>query len=227
MIRKFSICICLLFAVFLTSCGGRTYQDPEVVISDVEAEKQAVVVFKVRGKRPLLAIGNGPKVSFDLAKIEPLTSEISISKVFYRVKPGFFNKLNPWSSQWNVLMIQPGFYVIDNISWESGNTTYYARKDPIPTSCPVKYGAFQVKPGTVNYLGDLEFGVGKGCRLAIAHTDQFPDAQEMLRKSHPEIADRLIRVEFLPGGYFYLQPHLPSEQGIKGDVPGSVSKVKN
>jgi len=146
------------------------YQDPEVVISDIKAEKQAVVVFKVRGKQPRLSIGNGPKVSFDLVKIEPIISKAPISKVFYRVKPGYFSRINPWSNQRSVLMIQPGFYVIDNISWTSGNTTYYAPKDPFPSSTPVKYGAFEVKAGTVNYLGDLEFACTKG-GLSIIHTD--------------------------------------------------------
>ena len=219
MIRKISICICLFFAVLLTSCGGRIYQDPEVVISDVKTEKQAVVVFKAQGKQSFLSIGNGPKVSFDLAKVEPFGSKTPLSSVFYRVKPGFFSNLNPWAGQWKILMIEPGFYIIDNISWESGNTTYYTGEDWSLTSRPVKYGAFEVKPGTVNYLGNLEFGTNKKCELVISHTAQFSEAKEMLRKSHPEIAERLTQIEFFPGGY---SAPLSLKEDFKGNVPSPV-----
>lgn len=209
------ISFCFIFAIFFTSCSSRKYQDSEVVISDIQAEKQAIAVFKVRGKQPPLSFGNGPKVSFDLAKIEPITSKAPISKIFYRVKPGYFSKLNPWSNQWTILMVQPGFYVIDNISWTSGNTTYSSPKDVLPSSSPVKFGAFEVKAGTVNYIGNLEFS-SKGGVLNIVYTDQFSEAKESLSKTHPELADRLVRTEFLPGGYYYLQPHLFSKEQLEG-----------
>lgn len=225
--KKLSICLCLFLAVFLTSCSNRVYQDHEVVLSDVKAEKQAVIVFKARGGNPRFSFAGGeryykntskgPKVSFDLVKVEPNCSKALISKVFYRVKPGFFNKMIPWSSnELHVLMIQPGFYVIDNISWTvdgffSITTKYTSAKHDFPSLCPVvAYGGFEVKPGTVNYLGDLEFRTkdveNLKCELIIKHHDQFSEAKEELRKDNPDLAESLVPTEFFHGGHCYIRP---------------------
>ncbi len=185
----------VIFTTFaLISCNQRAYQDHQVKTASFSDQK-AIVVLNVHGKTSL--IGISPKVSFDLVRVENFLEE-SAKQTCYRVK--HLGLLNFGRPKTRFLMVEPGLYVIDNISWTSGNVTYEAPQDPIPSVIPVKYGAFRVEPGTVNYIGDLEFSCGKGHKLSITNRDRFEDALAELRAKHPEISQKLIKTEFLPGG---------------------------
>lgn len=187
--------ILLLGVVFLAACNSRSYQKHEMVVSTFEANKdnKAIVILKAKGKASF--IGATPKVSFDLVRI-PHGEE---KEVFYRVAPGLFSQFKFWGSGRECLMIEPGFYIIDNISWQAGNTTYFTKQDRSPSLFPVKYGAFEVKPGTVNYLGDFEFLCNQS-QLALNKVDNLSEVKAELEKNHPELSSQLISIEFFPGG---------------------------
>lgn len=186
------IVLCLL----LSACGGRSYQNSEYITSKFTQEKKAVVIFKIKGTSTFL--GAAPKVMFDLVRID---KQIGMADgIIYHYAPGFFSALNVWDKSYICLMVEPGFYVIDNISWTQGNVNYYTPKGIIPTSSPVQYGAFEVKPGSVNYIGDLEVYCQQA-KLGINCTDHFNQAKDSLEKEHPELASSLSHTEFLPAGY--------------------------
>lgn len=188
----------VVLALFLSACNNRSYQDSEYVSTKFAEKKQAVVVFKMRGKSSLL--GSAPKVTFDLVRINKQMG-IADGSATYHFSPGFFGIYNAWDKGYLCLMVEPGFYIIDNISWTEGNVNYYATKDLVPTSNPVKYGAFEVQPGTVNYLGDLEVFCHQAS-LGISKTNQFDDAKAALEKDHPELAPYLTHADFIPAGFF-------------------------
>lgn len=193
----------IIVVVFLCACGGRSYQDSEYVSSKFEQGKMAVIMFKMRGRSTF--IGSAPKVTFDLVKINKQIG-IADGKHIYNFSPGFFSKLNPWSNEYLCLMIEPGFYIIDNISWSEGNINYYTSKGALPTANPVQYGAFEVKPGSVNYLGDLEVYCHQAA-LGINKINRFDEAKTDLEKNRPELAPYLTHAEFFPAGYFIaIQP---------------------
>ncbi len=100
-------------------------------------------------------------------------------------------------------MVEPGFYVFDRISWSQGNVNYFTPKGSLPNSRPVQYGAFEVKAGSVNYIGDLEVFCHQAT-LGINCSNKFDSAKASLEKSHPELAAYLTHTDFLPAGYFDL-----------------------
>jgi hypothetical protein len=192
----------MMLVLLLCACSGRSYQDSEYVSSKFKEEQQAVIIFKMRGKSTFT--GAAPKVTFDLVKIDKQLG-IADGKHLYHFSPGFFSKLNVWDKDYLCLMIQPGFYIIDNISWTQGNVNYYTDKGALPTAYPVQYGAFEVKPGSVNYLGDLEVYCQQAA-LSINKVNQFEEAKAVLEKSHPELAPYLTHIEFFPAGYCVSNP---------------------
>lgn len=212
MFSRVRFAFCLAFTALLTSCAGRAYRDHEVTTTTIE-NSQAVVVLKIRAEKELFSFGREPRVSFDLAKIDRTTFEAPLKGVYYHVKPGFFDGVNPWAKEWEVLAVEPGFYVIDNISWKMGNTTYYTGKELIPSFCPVKWGGFEVKPGTVNYVGDLEFSRNRQGGLSIKHMVRFAEAQKELKECYPDLADRLAQTHFYPEGHCYAPQVSSSPRG--------------
>jgi len=190
----------LVLVLLLCACNGRSYQNSDYVSSKFAQQELAVVVFKIRGKSTWT--GAAPKVTFDLVRID---KEMGLpdGKYLYHFSPGFFGQWNVWDKDYLCLMVQPGFYVIDNISWAQGNVTYYTPKGALPIACPVQYGAFEVKPGTVNYLGDLEIYCHQAA-LGINRMSKFEKAKDALEKKHPELAPYLAHAEFFPAGYYLL-----------------------
>lgn len=190
--------ILVVLALFLCGCTGRTYQDSDYVSSTFEQKQQAVVLFTMRGKSNYL--GAAPKVTFDLVRIN---KELGISdgKHLYHFSPGFFGQYNVWGKEYICLMVEPGFYIIDNISWSQGNVNYYTPKGLLPCANPVQFGAFEVKPGTVNYLGELEIYCDQAA-LGINRNNRFEKAKDELQKKHPELAPHLTYVDLIPAGYW-------------------------
>lgn len=185
----------LIFCV-VTSCSRRVYQDHQVKTASLKSNK-AVVVLKVTGESSAF-FGIQPKVSFDLVKVDE-KSGISDEKTFYRVEHGLLSKWG-FGSKLEYLMMEPGFYVIDNISWTSGNTTYFTKKDSIHTLFPILHGGFKIHPGSVNYLGDLVFTCDQNNALSIKKFDRFTEALTDLKARYPELSSKLTKTEFFPGG---------------------------
>jgi len=193
----------VIFGLILSACTGRSYQSSDYISSKFQNQQLAVVVFKMRGTSTFT--GAAPKVTFDLVKMNRQIG-VADGKTIYQVSPGFFSKLNVWDKGYLCMMLEPGFYIFDNISWSQGNVHYYTAKGVLPTSNPVQYGAFEVKAGTVNYLGDLEVYCHQAS-LAINKTNRFDAAKEALEKDHPELAPYLTHADFFPAGYCTFGQH--------------------
>lgn len=191
----------VVLALLLSACNNRVYQDSEYVSSKFSDQRLAVVVFKIRGKSTFT--GAAPKVTFDLVRINKQIG-IADGQCLYHFSPGFFGKLNTWDKDYLCLMIEPGFYIIDNISWSEGNVNYYTPTNMLPIANPVQFGAFEVKAGTVNYLGDLEVYCHQAA-LGINKINRFEDAKAALEKKHPELAPYLTHADFIPAGYYIAQ----------------------
>lgn len=56
-----------------------------------------------------------------------------------------------------VFVAEPGIYFISKADYISGNISYYTTLPGLTPEGRVVYGAFEVKPGEVVYLGDLKF----------------------------------------------------------------------
>jgi hypothetical protein len=203
----------LILTLFLTSCDRRHYQDHHIKttsLSPSETQK-AVVVVKVRGKTGWT--GAAPQVTFDFVKLDDTPKNSLKQLTCYRVTPGFFGQYNLWNQDYTYLLMEPGFYIIDNICWTIGNVTYKTYESFITTlttysdvglySGSVEYGAFKIEPGTVNYLGDLEVICSQKNTLFINKINRFNEAKQSLQKKHPHLAPHLEDTDFLPGGYNY------------------------
>jgi hypothetical protein len=188
----------LLSIILLSSCSLRKYKNSDYVATQFSEEKKAVVVFTFRGKNTIF--GSAPYVSFDLVKVNKQVGVGSENQTFYRYKPGILKGLNPWMQDYITLMIEPGFYIIDNIAWTEGNVNFYTPQGMIPTSTPVQFGGFEVKPGTVNYLGDLTVNAKYGT-FSVDCSINLDKAKSHFAKHQPDLAKKLKYCRFLPAGY--------------------------
>jgi len=177
----------IILTLLLCSFGGRQYQDHNFIASKFDPDDKALIVYKLRRKSNIL--GQKPKVSFDLEKID-----LTDGPIYYHISPGMFEQLKAWGKSYEYLSVKPGFYVIGNISWTEGNVTYSSKKEILPAHFPVKYGAFEIKPGTVNYLVDLEVSCSQTSDLQIKKTNCLEEAKKALAKKAHELGQKLISI---------------------------------
>jgi len=184
-----------LFLLLLASCQSRHYQDHQIKSSYALEETKGIAVLKVDGRKSM--IGTRAQVSFDLTRVQDAAGNRTLERLSYRVKPGFFS-LGEVDRE--VLRLEPGLYIIDNIEWKWGNTTYYTGEDLLFSTCPVAFGAFEVLPGSVVYLGDFVVTNTDQNVISMERTDRFFDAKADLSKRYSKLADALTPATFYPGG---------------------------
>jgi hypothetical protein len=194
----------LLIFLFLTSCQSRHYQDHHIKSSYTLEEAKGIAVLKVDGRKSM--IGTRAQVSFDLSRVRDAAGNRTIERLSYRVKPGIFSF---GEADREVLRLEPGLYIIDNIEWKWGNTRYYTGEDSLFSTCPVAFGAFEVLPGSVVYVGDFVVTNTDQNVISIERTDRFFDAKADLGQRYPKLADALSETTFYPGGAC-IPPVMPS-----------------
>lgn len=182
--------------LFLAACQGRHYQDHQIKSSYTLEETKGIAVLKVDGRKSM--IGTRAQVSFDLTRVRDTAGNVIMDKHSYQVKPGLFSF---GEVDREVLRLEPGLYIIDNIEWKWGNTRYYTGLNF--STCPVAFGAFEVLPKSVVYVGD--FVVTSHYEnhqnvISIERTDRFFDAKADLGQRYPKLAEALSPTTFYSGG---------------------------
>lgn len=191
--------ICLFF--LLASCG-RSYPNRDYNETVFQESNRGVVFTKLGKKNQFF--DTETKAAFEIVKIDPRTFLSSSGGLRYQIGAGWLEgfklkNMSPWSKPHEMLMIEPGTYVIENISVEGGNVHYRSRFPGLVLG-QVSYGGFTVKPGEVIYLGDLYFEVDVDKSFYLSKEDNFLKLQKAVKKSHPYLAEKLKKATFFEKG---------------------------
>ncbi len=95
------------------------------------------------------------KLFADQARAHNNTKTLSLDVTEYRIlKPNFF--FTPFSYARELYAIEPGTYYISLLGIDSEQGIYYSDAPGVNKDGIIAYGAFEIKPGEVLYLGDIE-----------------------------------------------------------------------
>jgi len=99
-------------------------------------------------------------------------------------------------------MIEPGIYIIENLSWYERNKIYSSKEPGISNDGKITYGAFEVKPNEVVYIGDFEVNnVGLiFMKIDMKRHHKFEKAKKQMSKKYPGFAEKLTTTKFLEQG---------------------------
>lgn len=113
-----------------------------------------------------------------------------------------FASLHLGSYRQTVFITEPGIYFISSAAYTVGNTRYITALDGITPEGRIIYGAFEVKPGDVVYIGDLKFNWYKKGSKFIEVNSQFPTVIRDLEASskYRDLAPKLKPAKFYPSG---------------------------
>jgi hypothetical protein len=135
------------------------------------------------------------------AKSEEYVMSGGISAIFSEIKDG----LNRGSVFENAFYtIEPGIYYISRAYFSSGEYNYYTTLSGLTPEGRVVYGAFEVKPGEVAFLGKLcfNFGKEKADELFTVYADLENAKRKILnsRSKYKSLVPKLQKINFYPSG---------------------------
>jgi hypothetical protein len=86
------------------------------------------------------------------------------------------------ANNYSVMMVEPGTYVIEKITWDNGVQVKSSIDPGLLADNMISYGAFNVAPGEVAYLGTLKIK-DEVNKFYINHENELDSAQEYLQSS--------------------------------------------
>lgn len=183
--KQFSF-VCVASSLLLTGCGHNVAKLQKYDPHSQYAAGQAVVIVKINNMNyldlsrvdkitPSQQIQDSPEVAEKADNVDPTQMQSSYRKLDLRntfktahghkLKPIIANEYRilkakrwvlPYTYAESMYTIEPGIYYISYISAERDGQFFYTGKPGISAQKTITYGAFDVKPGDVLYLGDIE-----------------------------------------------------------------------
>lgn len=172
----------------LMGCGGGLkYLSHKVNEQAFCNNNKAIVITKVYGRhKPLIGHESEYRSAYSFAKLDSNYPNIK-TRERYRV-----NEAPLIWPDYEVLMLDPGEYVVEELCYNFGDTNYYSSAEGyIPDSQHVIYARFTVKPNEVVYLGNLELEpkkIGRSVRVL----NSYDDAAKYFYKKYPCFAREKI-----------------------------------
>jgi hypothetical protein len=159
-------------------------------LEPLEQKKTALVITKGSYfHKNLIGLDEHP-ITYELARVDT-DSPISQERFFYRSQVTLVKQLKSAVSveqNYDVFMVKPGTYLLENMTAELGNTIIHARSP---------WGVFTVNPGEVLYIGDFQFKFDKGGKTyEVVVTDNREKAEKYFKQHYPEyklMETRLLR----------------------------------
>ena len=116
-----------------------------------------------------------------------------------------------------VLLMEPGYYAFNDISYTVDHGLYYSNYSSIEGPALLEknesyfipvFGAFYVPPGEVVYIGDIFISYRSG-NFSLKHTYYDEMISSFLKKQYPPLAEQVKRGKYYPGG---MQHYFPTNQ---------------
>jgi hypothetical protein len=95
-------------------------------------------------------------------------------------------------------MINPGVYYIDYLSWNDGPTNYYSSSPGISKKGMIVYGAFEVKPGDVGYVGKLYIKDRTVYLEKISEIEKVKN--DLIKSKQTDLVKKVKEIEFYGRG---------------------------
>ncbi|MCA9339271.1 hypothetical protein KC939_02900 [Candidatus Saccharibacteria bacterium] len=119
---------------------------------------------------------------------------------FRILKSSYFFK--PFTYANTIYSIEPGTYYISFIAIDSEQGVYYSEAPGIDVAGSITYGAFEIKPGEVLYLGDLEcqWRSTNKVKKFIAHSNFVEVQKDLSSAGLSKIAAQIQPRKLIPAG---------------------------
>jgi hypothetical protein len=119
----------------------------------------------------------------------------------YRIhKPTFLFSVFNYSKA--TYTIEPGIYYISFAYYEKNSDVHFTRLSGLTKNGVVQYGAFEVQPGDVVYLGDVDFNwvnIDKPNMVSIVNN--FNEVKkDLISSNNRELALKVTQARFYPAG---------------------------
>jgi hypothetical protein len=194
--------VCIIFCISVSGCTPESGRAPKYQSISFDPKTKAVVI-----------VGTKNITFMDLVRYTGNDAE-DIEK--YRVVKSN-HALNLFGYTNSIYTVEAGMYYIDYAFYDHENSTYYTKAPGITADGEVSYGAFEVKPGEVVYLGDIEFNWLKqnssNTNNIVSVTGDLKEVKQEIKASeHRSLAAKLAKGKFLPKGSKIVATNLVVEE---------------
>ena len=173
--------------LMLVGCTSEVAKLPHMDPNMRIAQDRAVLVVKV---------GN-----FDYLDITKVDSADPKSRsVKYRILKPSKMFLDTYAKQ--IYDIEAGTYYISFVAIDSANGTYYSEAPGLDTHGSIAYGAFNIKPGEVLYLGDFDCRWQSSNKIKkLSLINNMTEVKRDLESAgHSELAAKVVMAKFYARG---------------------------
>lgn len=183
----------ILSTALLTGCLGLT-PNMQHYSNSTDVKDKAIMITELTNADNIKVIkfdenfNNKHRKEYKLHGIRKLKIPAFITT--YTVTVGSFRQV--------VFVAEPGIYYISKASYENSNTRYYTALDGLTPEGLVIYGAFELKPGDVAYLGDIKFDWDDNSRDIIEICNNYTKVADDLAASdkYRDLVTRLKSTKF-------------------------------
>ncbi len=173
--------------LLLSACASLKYADHAVKLQNF-SNKKSIVITNMRNK-------DGDRVGYSFARIDNNYTDF-YRRLRYRADDPMISIMMP---MYDIYMIEPGVYAVEEIKTVCGNTTTETTSDGfgfIDSSIGFRYAGFQVKADEIVYLGDIIVDFRNAEQL-LHPLDKYEDAVHYLRKKYPELSKNKVEKKLL------------------------------
>lgn len=114
-----------------------------------------------------------------------------------------FYKINSETDQ--ILMLKPGIYFIDYIEWHDGLYVHKSKFTGITKDNTILYGAFEVKPGDVGYIGDLIISDDDNAIILNRVKELEKTKEYLIKTKYNDLSSMIKEIKFYIKGSKILQ----------------------
>lgn len=188
----------LLLLTTLTGCFGRHYADAKVKELQFVQGNKAIIITRAAHSYKGLIFNGEVDAAYEFAKADSNYPDLK-TRYSYRPPSGDMQLFGLGGKQYDFLMVDPGTYVLENISYTMGDTKYFSILDGLnPGTEHFTYGGFTVKAGEIVYLGNMDIDLNvRNNTSHITTGDDYDNAVKAFLKKHPEFSTHPIRKKFL------------------------------
>lgn len=185
MLQKFSVvgfAILVLWGSAAHSAKLQKY-DPQVMY----APNQAIVVVKLHNLSYL-----------NFTRLHKTNSSITNELTIMRPMRSFL----PYSYSHSVYTIRPGIYYISFLEYQTDRKLFHTIDEGLDGAGNVSYGAYNIQPGEILYLGDIECEWRTNSRVSKLQLKNNLEEvkKDLYQGGYEEIAEKITIAQFYPRG---------------------------
>lgn len=195
------VCVSVPLMLIVCACGGIKYSSHKVKLDQFQEGKKAIIITSLSSKYKGWILNGTTPVDYTFSRADQNYSTLNTRHAYRINNAGFIP-----NTRYNVLMIDPGIYVLESVTYALGNATYETTMEGLnPGNEKFVYGGFKVDSGQIVYLGDIDFNMhtDKRNRVDVTITDNYEKAKQFLNKKYPELSSTPTKKDLLRQVVYY------------------------